>query len=50
MEEAIPHLINTLTPSQWLNTYKDLLLISLKEAKTKSLQHVRPITNYFGAA
>jgi hypothetical protein len=35
---------------QWLNTYKDLLLHSLKEAKNKSLQHVRPITDYFGAA
>jgi hypothetical protein len=34
---------------QWLNSYKDLLLHSLKEAKIKSLQHVRPITNYFGA-
>jgi hypothetical protein len=35
---------------QWLNSYKDLLLHSLKEAKIKSLQHVHPITNYFGAA
>jgi hypothetical protein len=35
---------------QWLNSYKDLLLYSLKEARIKSLQHVRPITNYFGAA
>jgi hypothetical protein len=35
---------------QWLNSYKDLLLHSLKEAKIKSLQQVRPITTYFGAA
>jgi hypothetical protein len=35
---------------QWLNTYKDLLLHSLKEAKIKSLLHVRPITSYFNTA
>jgi hypothetical protein len=35
---------------QWLNTYRDLLIHSLKEAKVKSLLHVRPITSYFNPA
>jgi hypothetical protein len=35
---------------QWLNTYHDLLLHSLKEAKVKSLLHVCPITSYFQSA
>jgi hypothetical protein len=35
---------------QWLNSYRDLLLHSLKEAKVKSLLHVRPITSYFNPA
>jgi hypothetical protein len=35
---------------QWLNSYRDMLLHSLKEAKIKSLLHVRPITSYFNPA
>ena len=33
---------------QWINTYQHLILRSAKDAKTKSLLHVRPITAYFG--
>jgi hypothetical protein len=35
---------------QWLNSYRDLLLHSLKEAKLKSLLHVRPISKCFNPA
>ena len=33
---------------QWINTYQPLILKSVKDAKTKSLIHVRPLTTYFG--
>ena len=33
---------------QWINTYQPLILKSAKDAKTKSLLNVRPITTYFG--
>ena len=33
---------------QWINTYQPLLLKSVKDAKTFSLLHVRPLTHYFG--
>ena len=33
---------------QWINTYQPLILKSTKDAKDKSLLHVRPITSYFG--
>ena len=38
----------TRTIRQWINTYQPLILKSAKDAKTKSLLHVRPITSYFG--
>ena len=33
---------------QWINMYKPLLLKSIRDAKTKSLLHIRPLTHYFG--
>ena len=33
---------------QWINTYQPLILKSAKDANTKSLLHVKPITTYFG--
>jgi hypothetical protein len=38
------------TIRQWINTYRPLILQSTKEAKDKSILHVRPITSYFGAS
>jgi hypothetical protein len=34
---------------QWLNTYSSLISQSLKEAKIRSLHHVRTMDHYFGA-
>jgi hypothetical protein len=31
---------------QWLNSYKTLILQSMKDAKTKSLSHVRTLDHY----
>jgi hypothetical protein len=33
---------------QWINTYQPLIMKSIRDAKTSSIQHVRPITHYFG--
>jgi hypothetical protein len=33
---------------QWINTYQPLIMKSIRDAKTSSLQHVRPLTHYFG--
>ena len=33
---------------QWINTYQPLILKSTKDAKDKSLLHVRTLTSYFG--
>jgi hypothetical protein len=33
---------------QWLNSYRDLLIQSLKEAQQLSLHHMRTIDQYFG--
>ena len=38
----------TNTIRQWINTYQSLILKSAKDAKTKSLLHVKPITTYLG--
>jgi hypothetical protein len=33
---------------QWLNSYKGLILQSIKEAKSLSIRHVRILHHYFG--
>ena len=38
----------TNTIRQWINTYQPLILKSAKDAKNKSLLHVKPINTYFG--
>ena len=38
----------TNTIRQWINTYQPLILKSAKDAKTKSLLHMKPINTYFG--
>jgi hypothetical protein len=37
----------TFSIRQWLNSYKALILQSIKDAKTKSLSHVRTLNHYF---
>lgn len=34
---------------QWINTHQPLILKSVKDAKSQSIQHVRTISHYFGA-
>ena len=38
----------TNTIRQWINIYQPLILKSAKDAKTKSLLHMKPINTYFG--